>query len=89
MLPPPLEGRAGPAWGFPGPHPPHRLSALQSGWGGGGTGPGTCRQPLPSGLITSTCAQSFEALRLPVGGGRGRWGADAGNGCRKEPAGLN
>lgn len=34
------QGGAGPAWGFPGPHPPHRLSALQSvGAGGGGHRP--------------------------------------------------
>ena len=78
-------GRAG--LGFPGA-PPTPPSERTSKWLWG-TGSGTCRQPLPSGLMTSTCAQSFEALRLPAGGGRGKWGAEAGNGCKKGPAGLN
>lgn len=65
--PPPWRGRAWP--GVP--------AALTIGgtskwlWG---TGSGTCRQPLPSGLITSTCSQCFEARRLPEGRGRGKWG---------------
>ena len=45
-------------------------------------GSGTCRQPPPSGLITSTCSQCFEAQRLGVvvvgGGHRGQEGVQEG-----------
>lgn len=45
---------------------------------------------FPSGLITSTCSQRFEAPRLPKERGRrGELGGQSGKGCRKEPVGLN